>query len=116
MPHHDLTDGWALDDNGVDVRISGPGGLEITLAAFEVARLVHEEGLSPVTSGSLRQLGWTYPLGEVDLQYLMTWDTEAPDQPAEHRLYVGNAVLWQLPETVGTRLQAWFAQVEEGHR
>ena len=116
MPHHDLTEGWAIDDNGVDVLLRGPGGLEITLPAFDVTRLIHEEGLSPVTIGSLRQLGWTYPLGEVDLQYLVTWDTEAPDHTAEHRLHVGNAVLWQLPETVGTRLQAWFAQVEEGRR
>ena len=116
MPHHDLTEGWALDDNGVDVRISGPGGLAITLAAFAVARLVHEGVRAPVTLGSLRHLGWTYPLGEVDLRYRMTWDTEAPEQPAEHRLSVGTAVFWQLPETVGTRLQAWFAQVEEGHR
>jgi hypothetical protein len=116
MPHYDLTEGWTLDDDGVDVLISGPGGLEITLPAFDVTRLVHEGALSPVVIGSLRQLGWTYPLGEIDLQYLATWDTEAPHHPAEHRLHVGNAVLWQLPETVGTRLQAWFAQVEEGHR
>jgi hypothetical protein len=116
MPHYDLTEGWAIDDDGVDVLLTGPGGLEIAFPAFDVARLIHEEGLSPVTIGSLRQLGWTYPLGDVDLQYLATWDTEAPDHPAEHRLHVGNAVSWQLPETVGTRLQAWFATVEEGHR
>jgi hypothetical protein len=67
MPHYDLTEGWAIDDDGVDVLLTGPGGLEISLPAFDVARLVHEAGLSPVTIGSLRQLGWTYPLGDVDL-------------------------------------------------
>ena len=59
MSHYDLTEGWALDDNGVDILISGPGGLEITLPTFDSAHLVHEGALSPVGIGSLRQLGWT---------------------------------------------------------
>jgi hypothetical protein len=118
MPHHDLTEGWTLADDGMDVVLCGPGGLEITLPNFDLTRLSHEEGLSPELIGSLRQLMWAYPLGEGegDLHYIVTWDPKAPDAEAQHRLHVGTAVLWQLPETVGTRLQAWFAQVEEGRR
>jgi hypothetical protein len=118
MPHYDLTKGWTLDDDGVDVLLCGPGGLEIALSAFDVTRLSHVEGLSPALIGSLRQLSWAYPLGEgeSELHYIATWDTEAPDAEATHRLHVGTLVLWQLPETVGDRLQAWFAQVEERRR
>jgi len=116
MPHHDLTHGWALDDDGVDVLLTGPGGLEITLSGFDVGRLHHDEGLGPTLAGTLRQLCWSYPLGDIEFTYIVTWDMSAPDQAAEHRLYVGNAMLWQLSDAVGTRLQAWFAQVEEGHR
>src|SRR5262249_36576060 len=110
----DLTNEWWLQDDGIDVLLTGPGNVEIVVPDFDARRLLHEEGLGPDLLGTLRQLSWTYPLEGSELQVVSTWDTTRPAHPPRHLLHVGPAVAWVLPDAVGQRLQGWLARCEEG--
>lgn len=121
MESHDLTKGWHLTDDGVDVIIEGPGNLEIVLRDFDARQLAHKEGLEAEVIGTMRQLSWFYPLGrgmpgDIEqswVELMSTWEPSMPDHPTQHTLHVGNHLLWQLPESTGEKLQAWFARTEE---
>jgi hypothetical protein len=133
MPMHslDLGEDWTLVDDGCDVVLLGPGRLEIVLTGFDPRQLTHEEGLGPACLGTLRQISWRYPLGSAcpwveprassgapsrdELQLITTWDTAQADGFRHHRLHVGPAISWTLPDGVGTALGDWLARQEE-HR
>jgi len=114
-----LTNGWFLHDDFEDVLITGPGNLEIVMFSFDVHKLVHTEGLGPEAIGTLRQLSWRYPLTssandpDSEWQMISTWDSAAPEVPAQYRMLIGAAVTWQLPEEVGQRLEGWLVRKEE---
>ena len=72
--------------------------------------------LPPEALGSLLQRSWRYPLEDgCSLEGVSTGDTAALERPELHRLHIGNAVQWTIPEDLAEALHALMAgSVPEG--
>jgi hypothetical protein len=110
----DLTEGWAVHDDGVDVLITGPGQLEISLLHFDVAQLSYDEPTEPELLGTLKQLIWRYPLiqpptPDSELQLIITIDAGDDEPVPLHMLHIGTRISWALPPTAGWSLSGYFS-------
>ena len=114
----DLSEGWWLEDDGRDVLLTGPGGLEISLPSFAVSRLSHAETMPADETGTLREITWSYlldpePCPDSELRLSSTFDPQQ-SHAALHVLHLGTHTLWSLPDMVGWRLGGYFAMKQEG--
>jgi hypothetical protein len=114
----DLTEGWWLKDDGRDVLLSGPGGLEISMPSFAVRRLSHEELPAHATS-MLREITYRYlldpePCPDSELSLSSTYDPATQSVTPLHVLRLGTHTLWNLPDTVGWLLGGYLGMKQEG--
>ena len=100
---------WSITHDDADLLLTGPGGLAITLRDFDPA-LVERDELSPEALGTLLQRQWRYPLEDgVWLEGLSTGETADFSRPELHRLHIGTAVQWTIPEALAEALHGLMA-------
>ena len=103
------SEGWSLRQEGEDLLIWGPGGLEIVLRHFDQTQIQHNQPISPEAVGDPPQLDWLYTLEEGITLHLVS--TKSPDEEPLHRLHLGAEgangcwqVSWHLPDSFAVML------------
>jgi hypothetical protein len=103
------SEGWSLRQEGEDLLIWGPGGLEIVLRHFDQTQIQHNQPISPEAVGDPPQLDWLYTLEEGITLHLVS--TKSPDGEPLHRLHLGAEgangcwqVSWHLPDSFAVML------------
>jgi len=86
---------WTLIQDGDDVTIVGPGGLELVIAHFDPA-LVKQGDAQCVRDGVRMRREWSYPLSGVFLDIVSRF----VDGVGSYRMFFGEAVRWDIPVTL----------------
>ena len=115
MDYGDLDrDDWCLEYGGIDLLILGLGRLRIALPHFDLQAVSHEEDMGSDVIGGLVQRRWCYTLPDgVDLRLISTGNPHDPDAPELHQLFIGDHVMWEMPETFAEALHACHLPTRE---
>lgn len=105
---------WHLTQTDVhDYVITGPGALEMALHDFAPTTVGRPEDLGAAVLGTLMQRTWRYEIEPgLWLELISTCDTAALDRRELHRLHLGHAVTWRVPDHLAEAIHALGARPE----